>query len=434
VGVTLGELPPDLLALARCCLLDALMCGIDGRDLPWSRVVGDLTLGRGGRPDASLLGRGGTVPAAAAAWVNGVVIGANELDHGAHQAHPASTVLPAALATAEARGSSGSDLLVALVVGYEVACRVGAAGTRSVEDDRHFHNPSANGPFGAAAATARLLGLDPEVTARALGIAGSASAGLTEYLADGSMTKRLHLGAAARNGLEAAELAAAGMTGPPTVLEGDRGYLAAFADRSAPALLTEGLGERWLTADVHFKHYPCHATLQGLVGVLSEVRHRVRTSEHVRAVALRLGPGERLSQTRFQGRAPATLVEAQYSLPTCVAAALTRDLGRAGGFGPEVLSDPEVRRLAAGTSWTSVSEPGIHGSVELASGETVAFAVATRPEPVTWRRTVDRFESRTDGALRPGTAQRMVALVESIESLPDSGDLLRTLNAGLATP
>src|SRR5262249_54856388 len=155
---------------------------------------------------------------------NGVAIGAFECEHLGHNAHPSGTCFPAALAVAEARHATGEDLLTALAVGYEVTCRIGAAQTLATEFERGFHNPAVNGPFGAAVAPGRLLGFDADRMSSGLGVAGSYSGGLTEYAWSGSMSKRLHLGRAARAGLEAADLTARGFTGPPTILEGRGGY------------------------------------------------------------------------------------------------------------------------------------------------------------------------------------------------------------------
>jgi 2-methylcitrate dehydratase PrpD len=420
-----------LVAKMQCYLLDGLASGVNGRSLPWSVITSDLVESRGGRPDASVLGRADRFPTSSAAWANGILIGANELDHGAYQAHPASTVLPAALAIAESRACTGGDLLAAMAVGYEVACRVGDAGTRSVEDDRHFHNPGAGGPFGAAAAAALLLGLDTATTASALGIAGSSSAGLTEYLNDGTMTKRLHLGAAARGGLEAAELAAAGFTGPATVLEGSRGYLAAFAQSSEPDRLTDRLGERWLAGNMQLKDYPCHGTLQGVVGGLSGARARLAGSRSVRGVVVRLGPGERLTQPRFHVRAPATLIEAQYSLPYCVAAALCRDLSRPSGFGADVLTDPEVQRLSQATTWEPSPSTGISLELELQDGDSIRVSVETLQTPIGFAGACARFARQVEDSLSPRRIAQIIDLVEQSSELTDAGELVRAVNAGL---
>jgi 2-methylcitrate dehydratase PrpD len=147
---------------------------------------------------------------ASAALVNGTMAGGFELEHSGHLSHPGGTVPPATLAAAEATGASGRDVLLACVLGYEVACRIGEAQTRAVEDQRGFHNPAANGPFSSAAAVGKIIGLDAKRQLNALGIAGSMSGGLVEFAWNGAMTKRLHIGLANRAGLEAAFLARRG--------------------------------------------------------------------------------------------------------------------------------------------------------------------------------------------------------------------------------
>ena len=137
--------------------------------------------------------------------------------------HPGCVVIPAALAVAEQIGASGYDLLSAVIVGYELVCRIGAAGRQSPL--LLLHNTATCGVFGAAAAAGWLLGLSAEQLVWALGNAGTMAAGLWQFNADGAMSKHLHAGRAAANGVLAATLAATGFTGAREILEGKRGFL-----------------------------------------------------------------------------------------------------------------------------------------------------------------------------------------------------------------
>ena len=149
------------------------------------------------------------------------MIGGFETDHAyiRGSCHPSACAFPAALAVAERDHLDGKTFLASVALGYEVACRVGAAATRAVEDTAGFHGPGTNAPFGGAAAAAKALGLDSEGVVNALGVAGSHAGGLLEFAREGAMTKRLHVGRGAQTGLESALLAAQGFTGPSTVLE-----------------------------------------------------------------------------------------------------------------------------------------------------------------------------------------------------------------------
>jgi 2-methylcitrate dehydratase PrpD len=423
---TSHDLPDELRRLVPLYVLDALGTGLVGRDLPWTRHVQTVATRAGGRPESRMLGSDQRMPAAAAAWVNGVAVGGHELDHGGHLAHPASTVLPAALAVAEAQNAGGERLMTAIAVGYEVAARVGRAHTRAAEDVRGFHNPGVNGPLGAAAAAASLLGLDPARAVSALGIAASSSGGLTEYLADGSMTKRLHLGAAARAGVEAAELAALGVTGPSTAIEGARGLLHAFGDGAAPPPVGD-LGRHWLAASMRIKPWPCHGTLQALVGVLQDLRASSPGIRPIR-VELALPVGDRLHEERFHQTRPATLIQAQMSLPFCASVAASHDLSRPLTMCEALLSDAEVLALASRVSIST--GPGLTRPVlTLHRAETDPISATVDPligRPVSGAAVRAKFRTHTADLLEPGPQEHLITLCERLDTLADVREITAT--------
>src|SRR5215472_9496146 len=201
---------------------------------------------------------------------HGALVHALDFDdtHAGSLVHATAAVLPAALAAAEEAAASGADLLLAVVAGIEVVTRLGAAAPHAFHA-RGFHATSICGTFASALACARLSGLGEDAAVDALGIAGSFAAGSLEFLADGSSTKQLHPGWAAHSGLVAARLAAAGASGPETILEGESGLYRSYLGRSLdPAQLTGDLGRRWETARLTIKPYPAcqlsHASLDAL--------------------------------------------------------------------------------------------------------------------------------------------------------------------------
>lgn len=196
-----------------------------------------------------------------AALVNGASSHFAEQDdvHNDSVFHPAAVVFPAALATAQARGRSGRELLTAAVVGYEVGIRIGEFLGRS--HYKVFHTTGTAGTVAAAAATGRLLGLDPEHMLHAFGSAGTQAAGLWEFLRDAADSKQLHTGKAAADGLFAAWLAEQGLTGARHILEGPQGMAAGMSTDADPARLVDRLGERWALAETSFKfHASCRHT------------------------------------------------------------------------------------------------------------------------------------------------------------------------------
>ena len=383
------DLPAAVVQQAKECIIDTVAAGICGSALPWSRIVIDYAerTGAGGR--SHILGRGSTVQAPAAALANGALAHAFELDSltrpGAG-AHPGATVLPPALAVAQEKGADGRALITAFVAGNEVMIRIGRA-TGHTNEARGFHAPGTTGPFGAAAAAGHLLGLDADAMTNALGIAGSLCGGLLEFArGNGGMVKRLHLGRASEAGVLAASLAAAGFTGPRTVIEGQFGFLRVFCTAWDEAELTRGLGDEFVVSTTVLKRYPCHATAHAAVKAVRELQ-----AEHgfagaaIEAIAV---TGTERMIERHNIPEPADLMLAQYSIPFSVALALCREARDPESWDESALADPQIRSLARRVQL--VPQPGGgHG----ATGSTVTITLSDG------RRLERRAES---GMLEPG--------------------------------
>ena len=199
--------------------------------------------------------------------------------------HPATVVFPAALAVAQALGSSGRDLLTAAVAGYEVGIRVGEFLGRP--HYKVFHTTGTAGTLAAAAAAGRLLGLSPAQMLDAFGSAGTQSAGLWEFLRDAADSKQLHTAHAAACGLSAAWLARDGFTGARRILEGEQGMAAGMSPSANPARLTDRLGQRWALAETSFKyHASCRHTHPAADALLQVVKtHRLAPAQIARVTA-----------------------------------------------------------------------------------------------------------------------------------------------------
>ena len=343
------DIPAEIVARAKECIADTVGAIVCGAGLPWSRIVTRYAerTGPGGR--CHMLGSGGPpVTAPAAALANGALAHAFELDSLTRPGagvHPGATLLPPALAIAQQQGLGGKALIAAFVAGCEVMVRIGRA-TGHTNEQRGFHAPGNTGPFGGAVAGGHLLGLDAERMANALGIAGSLACGLLEFAraGKGGMVKRLHLGRASEGGVLAASLAAAGFAAPDTVLEGPFGFLAVFCREWDVAQLTRGLGEKWETASIALKRYPCHINAHAAVKALAQLQaeHGFAGSD-VETVAI--SGSERMASLHNIPE-PADLMMAQYSVPFCAALALYRDPRNPESFAEGALDDPDIRALA----------------------------------------------------------------------------------------
>src|SRR5882762_3249846 len=266
VNLRLNDLPPPVVAQARLLALDTLGCGLAAARYDFARAVRETAERLGGPQESGLIGSKTRVSAANAALANATLAHGLDFDDTREDAivHTGSVVVPTSLAVAEAVSASGPAALEAIVAGVEVMCRVGLAVPGRFHA-RHYHPTALAGTFGAAAAAGKLYGLSEDEMARAFGICGSQAAGIIEYLADGSWTKRLHAGWAAHAGTIAALLAQSGFTGPETVLEGEHGFYRAFAGDLQPERLDEllaGLGRVWELEQLTFKPYPCGSIAQ----------------------------------------------------------------------------------------------------------------------------------------------------------------------------
>ena len=422
-GLRYEDLPAPVIACAKAVIADTVAACICGAGLPWSRIVIDYAERTGPGGTSRIFGRGSAVQAPAAALANGALAHGFELDSltrpGAG-AHPGATVLPPALAVAQqegaAKGTGGKALIAAFVAGNEAMIRIGRA-TGHSNEARGFHAPGTTGPFGAAVACGHLLGLDAARMTNALGIAGSLAGGLLEFArGDGGMVKRLHLGRAAEAGVLAASLAAAGFTGPRTVLEGEFGFLRVFCSEWDASHLTRGLGSDWVVESTVLKRYPLHATAHAPVTAV-----RALQQEHGFAggdvAAIEVTGTARMAE-RHNIAEPGDLMLAQYSIPFCVALALYREARNPESFDETALADPAIRALARKVRLVRDDAPGSLVTVTLNDGRRLARRETggmLEPDGLP-----DKFRRLCRGALGETEAAR---LYDRLQGLEDEADL-----------
>ena len=251
-----SDLPSTVVESAQRAILDWLGSALSGALEPPARMAQQVVAGFGTADDATVFGSQRS-SAAGAALANGVASHILELDdvHKGSTLHAAAPIIPAALAIAEREHTSGQAFLLAVVLGYDAALRVGEAVNPS---HYHFWHPTGTAAtFGAAAAAGSLLGLDSARMLDALGSAGTQASGLWEFNADGTMSKHLHPGKAAFNGVLAADLARQGFTGASQILEGQRGFFRATSTSHDERRITDGLGQHWKILENCYKLYSC---------------------------------------------------------------------------------------------------------------------------------------------------------------------------------
>lgn len=350
-SLRLKDVPPEVLQRAKVCMADTVACAVFGAQLPWSQTMAAYATRYGSGGPCGVFGRAGPrLQAPMAALTNGTSVHAFEQDSlrfpGAG-VHPGAALVPTIAAACQDAGADGETAMRAFIAGCEVLFRIGAASHHSSEK-LGFHAPGLTGVYGAAVAASVVYGLDARATAHALGIAGSMSAGLLAFTRSqqGAMVKRLHMGRACEAGIGAARLAQGGFTGPETVLEGRFGYLEVFCREGDATLLTADLSQRWETLRICLKRYACHVTAQAPVQALRELMQAQGfAGSDVDFVELHCS--EKVIR-QHDLRTPQDVMQAQYSVPFCMALALFRDPQDPASFDESALADVQIQPACLG--------------------------------------------------------------------------------------
>lgn len=425
-----GAPPPLARARAAAAILDTVGVTLAGAAEPAPRVVQQVIASEGGDACA-VLGTPLRASAPSAALANGTAAHALDYDDMCFVslAHPSAPLVAALFAGADAGGASGAAVAEAYTIGFEIEARLGR-----VMNPRHYargwHCTSTLGAIGAAAAVSRLWGLEPSAAAHALAIAASEASGLKENF--GTMVKPLHAGLAARDGVLAALLARAGMTASAQAIDGPQGYLRAM-DSARDDLDREAadLGARWEIVDtgITVKLYPsCAATHPPLDAVLALRRRHGFTAEDVDRVTVHV---DAVTPTVLLYDRPASGLEAKFSLPFCVAAAIVD--GRVGidSFVAARLGDPRVAALMPRVTMTvdaglGVDRPPLTQArvhVRLRDGrmlEEMADGARGYPErPASDEELAAKFMACATRKITRASAERALAMLRKLEDVPD---------------
>jgi len=371
---------------------------------------------------ATVLGRGEQVDMASAALVNGITSHTFDFDdtHLKTIIHPAGPVASAVLALAEHRGLSGRDVLDSLVLGIDVACRIGNT-MYPDHYDRGWHITGSTGTLGAAAGCARLLKLDEARTAMALGIAASQPVGLREQF--GTMTKPFHPGGAARAGLMSALLASQGFTASPRALEAPRGFVQVVSDKRAWNEVTDELGERFEISFNTYKPFACGIVIHPSIDACCQLKAQGIQPEEVERIELRV---HSLVLELTGKKEPKDGLQGKFSVYHGCAAGLM--FGRAGEaeFADDVVNDPRVvalRDKVQATVDDSIDEAAAHVTAHLRDGRRVQVqvehAIGSLQNPLTDRQLEAKFAQLVDPVLGAVRSREITQACWKLGSLID---------------
>ncbi len=386
---TPGDAIPDSARqVARLSLFDWVAVAVAGRDEPVSRILRQLVAAEGGAAEATVIGLDAKLPARAAALPKGTAAHALDFDdtHFGYIGHPSAVVMSASLAMAEKTGLRGPEVLDAMLIGVETACRIGAwLGRRHYQHG--FHQTATAGCFGAAMAAARLLRLDEAQAAYALGLAASRASGLKAQF--GTMGKPYHAGMAAANGVEAALLAAAGFVSRPDSLECAQGFAATHAGEAGdPAAVLDGLGRSFIFEGVQHKFHACchgtHAALEALIE--AREAHHLKVGD-IQSVTLVVHPRY---LTVCNIAEPATGLEAKFSFRLTAAMVLAgRDTAVLSTFSDGICAEAELvalRDLVTVETDASMAETAATVLIKQATGPVIeVHHDLDRPLPIALR-------------------------------------------------
>ena len=345
------DIPPEVLERAKVLTLDFLGSAIRARRDAEStpsllKMIEALALD--GQGDSTVFGDSKSWTPAVAALLNGALGHSLDFDdtHADSSLHPSAPVVPAAFAVGEMTGSSGRDVLTAIVAGYEVCCRLGNALDPTSHYARGFHPTATAGTYGAAAAAAKLFRLSRDQIIAAFGVSGSQAAGSLQFLLNGAWNKRYQVGAAAMNGVIAATLARNDFVGSIESVEGKHGLLVGYSDNAHPDKAVAGLGSTYETMKIGVKPYPsCRYTHAALDAIIALRREHNLTPEQVKRVQIGLHRnGITLAGDAATKRHPRSIVGGQFSMYFTGAVAL--DQGRFGWDDYERLGEAAVDALA----------------------------------------------------------------------------------------
>ncbi len=428
-GTRFAALPAPLCDAGLRTILNHVGCALgtarDPAVLTALAVMRDISAA----PVATVYGQATRLDAMAAAFVNAVAGNLLDFDdtHLRTVIHPAAPVVPVAFALAEAHGRTGAAVLEAVLLGGEVACRIGNMVSPG-HYDRGWHITSTCGAFGAAAAAAKLLGLDARQTAHAIGIAASEAAGIVENLP--SAAKNVSVGNAARHGILAALFAARGWEAAPMALEGPLGWARATGDAPDLEAVTQGLGEDWEIARNTFKPYPAGIVFHAVIDAAAALREAIPAPTAITAVEV---AGDALLLARGDRRVE-TARDARVSIHHCAALGLLRGSAGVTDFEQPAVDDPALAALRARVRARrddSLARGAARVTVTLADGQVlerlVTEPVGSADRPLSDAALAAKYRANAALAGQASRAEAQLAALRGLATAPTLGPLMALL-------
>jgi len=439
--LTYDQIPESALSRIKSCVLDSLGCAFSGSSTPEGKIVNEFVQNQEGVKEASLWATNFLGPAANVVLGNGTMIHSFDFDdYHMTKIHPGAVVIPAAVAIGEKEGTDGKALVTAIVAGYETMIHISRGANPAASRLKGWHLTGTCGTYAAAAAAGSIWQFDTKTMASALGMAGTQSAGLWAFTADGSSSKRFHPGRASQSGVIAACLARTGYQGPTKILEAeDGGFFRATSEGFDFSKVTDGLGHKFDTEDVVIKPYPAcgslHSSIDGALMIRKD--HDIDLKE-IKAINVHNSEVVNV-QCGFDYK-PIGVLQAQMSMKYCVARALMDGMLSPAQFTEEKRSDPPTMDLANRVNFVLDQEinriyprefPSIV-EIVMENGQRYKVRVdvpkGSAENPMSWKEVRDKFTLLALEVVGKKRADAIVGLVEDLENMKDVSMITNLMN------
>ena len=438
------QLPDKAVQIAKTSIVDSIGTCIAGAESSPGRIIADYVRERVSGPESTVITKGFKTSAPEAALANGTMMHALDYDDCADSflGHPTTVILPAVLSLGEWLGISGKDILLSYILGYDVCNKIGT-GIDSTYYETGWHSTATIGTLGAAVAATKVLKLDVQQIRMAIGIAASLAGGLRQNF--GTMTKSLHAGNAARNGVFAALLAQKGFTADQGILENPFGYSRVFSgtDKTNFKKMTGDLGAPFeiITSPPIIKFYP---SCRGTAGCIDAILHLIRLhdirAERVSEVECRTS--SHTPKVLIHSR-PRTALEGKFSLEYCMAVAIIDKEVGLKQFTDEKVNDPKIQELIPKVRYThppemgSTSADSMRGRVEVVVrfkdgtelSRLVEAAKGDPKNPLTAKEMESKFLDCAQVVFSRRDAKRILNEVSTLEHIKDVSVLMKLLNS-----
>lgn len=421
------DIPENAINMLKICLFDYLGCAIGGVNNNFSRPAKVLVEQMGGEKQANLINLDKKTTILNASFFNafvGHILEMDDVDRSSIS-HPATVVIPAALAIAQYNNKNGKDFITAICAGYEVMLRIGTSITPAHYEV--FHTTATTGVFGASIAASKLFDLDAQKMLYAFGNAGTMSSGLWQFIQNGGNSKFLHAGNACKNGVLSAYLASKDFTGADRILEGTQGFFKGYARQDIDESIFNDYGKRFRSAEVSIKPYPCCRHTHSAINASNELFGKINAKDIEKVIAKTYNTAIKIAGKE----SPKTPQEAKFSLKFCIARTLLNGAVKGSDFTELFLHDKNTKELMSKIeivedeainkmlplNWASQIDVILKNGTKMTSK--IKAPLGDPENPISFDEIKFKFDQITNGLISNENQEKIAYFCKNIEKQPN---------------